>query len=184
MSPTDPERLSAEERRALDRLPPEREPGALLEARTVHALRAEGLLQPNRRPAVVLTPAWLAAGIAASLALFAGGVTVGQWLGARSTVQAIVAVEQANAWEVAALVQKTGSQYADALARLNQVPTSADSESVAQGREVALTALYTVANHMVQVAPDDPLVARILQVIDRESTAEGDPAAARQLVWF
>ena len=186
MLPTEPDQLTPDDRRALDQLPRQREPSSLLETRTVHALRAEGLLQGKRRPGWVLTPAWLAAGIAAALALFTGGVTVGQWLGTRSTVQAIVAVEQANAMEVAALVQQTGSQYAAALAQLTQVPATADSEWVAQGREVALTALYTVADHMVQVAPNDPLVARILQVADRDgSSVEGEAGTtARQLVWF
>lgn len=186
MLPTEPDRLTAGEQRALDQLPRDRDPGAMLEARTVSALRSEGLLQDRHRPTLALTPGWVAAGIAASLALFAGGMTVGQWLGTRSTVQAIVAVEQANAMEVAALVQQTGSQYAAALAKLNQVPTTADSEWVAQGREVALTALYTVADHMVQVAPNDPLVARILQVVDGgDPSAAGESGpAARQLVWF
>lgn len=186
MLPTEPDQVTPVERRALDQLPRERDPSTSLEARTVHALRAEGLLHAKRRPGLVLPPAWLAAGIAAALALFTGGVTVGQWLGTRSTVQAIVAVEQANAMEVAALVQQTGSQYAAALAKLTQVPATADSEWVAQGREVALTALYTVADHMVQVAPNDPLVARILQAVDREDqSADGEAATtARQLVWF
>ncbi|MEE8360867.1 MAG: hypothetical protein V3R71_01870, partial [Gemmatimonadales bacterium] len=107
--------------------------------------------------------------------------------GARSTVQAIVAVEEANAREVAALVQQTGSQYAAALAALTQVPSSeSDSNWVAQGREVALTALYTVADQMVQVAPDDPLVARILQALegDRRSSEEGSGTPVQQVVWF
>ena len=147
MLPTDPDQLSPAEREALDGLPREREPSAMLEERTVRALRNEGLFRPVRRGGI--NPhapfGWLAAGIAAALVLFASGVVVGQWMGARSTVQAIVAVEEANAREVAVLVQQTGSQYAAALAALTQVPSSAsDSNWVAQGREVALTALYTV----------------------------------------
>ena len=183
MLPTEPDRLSPAERRALDALPRERDPGSLLEARTVRALKREGLLRRRPRFRLVLTPAWLAAGVAASLAIFAGGVTVGQWLGTRSTVQAIVAVEQANAMEVAALVQQTGSQYVAALAQLSQVPDSGNGEWVAQGREVALNGLYNAANHLIQVAPDDPLVARIMQVVDPGEESPGQ-ASARQLVWF
>jgi len=189
MLPTDPDQLSPAEREALDGLPREREPSAMLEERTVRALRNEGLFRPVRRGGI--NPhapfGWLAAGIAAALVLFASGVVVGQWMGGRSTVQAIVAVEEANAREVAALVQQTGSQYAAALAALTQVPSSeSDSNWVAQGREVALTALYTVADQMVQVAPDDPLVARILQVMEGEQRppGEGSGTAVRQVVWF
>ena len=191
MLPTDPDQLSPAEREALDGLPREREPSLMLEERTVRALRTEGLFRPVRGRARGINPhgpfGWLAAGIAAALVLFISGVVVGQWMGARSTVQAIVAVEEANAREIAALVQQTGSQYAAALAALTQVPSSAsDSNWVAQGREVALTGLYTVADRMVQVAPDDPLVARILQVLEEEQrpAAEGSGTPVRQVVWF
>jgi len=159
----------------------------MLEERTVQALRSDGLLQPRRGINPYGPFGWMAAGVAAALALFAGGVVVGQWLGTRSTVQAIVAVEESNAREVAALVQQTGSQYAAALSALTQMPASAeDSTWVAQGREVAVTALYTVADHMIQVAPDDPLVARILQALehDGEPAQEASGPSVRQVVWF
>jgi hypothetical protein len=57
---------------------------------------------------------------------------------------------------------------------------------VAQGREVALTALYTVANQMVRVAPDDPLVARILPALEgnESPSEEGSGTPVRQVVWF
>ena len=187
MLPTDPDQLSPAEREALDDLPREREPSRLLEQRTLGALRSEGLLRPARGINPHGPFGWAAAGIAAALALFASGVVVGQWVGARTTVQAIVAVEESNAREVAALVQQTGTQYAAALAALTQVPSSAsDSSWVAQGREVALTALYTVADQMVQVAPNDPLVARILQALEgnESSSEEGSATPVRQVVWF
>ena len=187
MLPTDPDQLSPEEREALDGLPREREPSRVLEQRTLNALRSEGLLRPVRGINPHGPFGWAAAGIAAALALFASGVVVGQWMGTRSTVQAIVAVEESNARQVAALVQQTGSQYAAALAALSQVPASAsDSNWVAQGREVALTALYTVADKMVQVAPDDHLVARILQALEgqQRSSEEGSATPVRQVVWF
>ncbi len=104
MLPIDPDQLSPAEREALNDLPREREPSRMLEERTLSALRSEGLV---RRPRGINPHGpfgWAAAGIAAALALFAGGVVVGQWLGTRTTVQAIVAVEEANAREVAALV--------------------------------------------------------------------------------
>ncbi len=187
MLPIDPDQLSPAERDALDDLPREREPSRMLEERTLSALRSEGLV---RRPRGINPHGpfgWAAAGIAAALALFAGGVVVGQWLGTRTTVQAIVAVEESNAREVAALVQQTGTQYAAALAALTQVPASeSDSSWVAQGREVALTALYTVADQMVRVAPDDPLVARILSALEANESPseEGSGTPVRQVVWF
>lgn len=187
MLPTDPDQLTPAEREALDSLPREREPSRMLEERTLNTLRDEGLLRPARGINPHGPFGWAAAGVAAALALFASGVVVGQWLGARSTAQAIVAVEESNAREVAALVQQTGSQYAAALAALTQVPSSAaDSSWMAQGREVALTALYTVADQMVQVAPDDPLVARILQALERDesSSEEVSGTPVRQVVWF
>ncbi len=189
MLPIDPDQLSPTEQEALDGLPREREPSLMLEERTVRALRDEGLFRPVRGRGI--NPhgpfGWLAAGIAAALVSFTSGVVVGQWMGTRSTVEAIVAVEEENAREVAALVQQTGSQYAAALAALSQVPSSAaDSNWVAQGREVALTALYTVADQMVQVAPDDPLVARILQAMEGEQRPAGEESGTpvRQVVWF
>jgi len=187
MLPTDPDYLSPAERAALAALPREREPSRLLEERTVETLRRETLLRRQRGIDPHAPFGWLAAGLAAALALFVSGVAVGQWLGTRSTVDALVAVEQSNAMRAASLVQQTGSQYAAALAALSQVPSSADDSAwVAQGKEAAVAALYTVADQMVQVAPDDPLVARILQALEAEGTPDepsGD-APVRQVVWF
>ena len=81
---------------ALDRLPREREPGRMLEQRTVRALREEGLLG-GARPAARIDlrdrPWWRsAAAIAAGIALFAGGLSVGQMLGARQTADAFQTV--------------------------------------------------------------------------------------------
>jgi hypothetical protein len=160
----------------------------MLEERTVEALRREGGLRSRRGIDPHAPFGWVAAGLAAALALFAGGVVVGQWLGTRTTVDAIVAVEQSNAMQAASLVQQTGSQYAAALAALSQVPSSAaDSGWVAQGREVALAALHSVADQMVQVAPDDPLVARILQMLEADAAEDappGETTPVRQVVWF
>src|SRR5688572_20474676 len=94
-------------------LPREREPGRLLEERTVAALRKKGMLKPRRRRG--LHPAWMAGGIAAAFALFVTGVVVGQWMGTRTTAVAIMTGQKNEAMNSALQVQRTGSAYVDAL---------------------------------------------------------------------
>lgn len=189
MQSTDSNDLTPDERAAFDALPRSRQPSEFLEERVVGRLRREGIVgAAGRRAGRGWSPSWLAAGVAASVALFAGGVAVGQWLATRSTLEAMVTVQQHSAEQAAVLVQRSSSAYTAALAALARVPASADSSEVAQGKEAALTALYAVAEEMVRLAPNDPVVVRILQAFDqRTSTTPGtDPASGgmRQVVWF
>ncbi len=188
MLSTDPDELLPEEIEEFHSLPRERDPGMLLEERTVRALHRQRLLRPPRGPMAAL-PVWLAAGLAAGIALFASGVAMGHWLGTRGTANVIAAVEQANARQVAAMVQQTGTAYSNALAALADMPDSAGNGWVTQGREAALTALYNVADEMVRLAPDDPVVARILQGFEQRpgETALAparDSSLTKQVVWF
>ena len=64
--------LTPEEQAELAALPRERTPGRLLEARTVQALRARGLLPERPRRL-----SWVAAGVAAAAGRVAGGAVVG-----------------------------------------------------------------------------------------------------------
>lgn len=167
-----PVELTVEEREAIDALPRERDPGQLLEERTVRALRQEGLLAVDPGPGSIGSPrdaeadgrSWWrpAAAIAAGIALFAGGLSVGQTLGARQTADAFHTVFEDSDARLASQVQRAGSDYVAALAALSEAgePTAADS---GQALEVALTALWAAANEIVRLAPDDPLAARILQ---------------------
>jgi len=70
--------LTLEERSALASLPRELDPGDLLEARVVRALRNEGHLgvMPTRQRSTIAA-AWK---VAAALALFAGGVGTGKYV--------------------------------------------------------------------------------------------------------
>lgn len=175
--------LTPEEQAALAALPLQREPSSLLEERTVLALRQEGLLRARR------SRSWQGAGWAAAVAagaiLYLGGIATGQWLSSRQTADALVAIERNNAMQAAVLVQQTGSAYAHAIAALSHVPDSSDRRYLVQGREVALTALYAAANEVVRLAPDDPVVVRILQVLDHEREhADTAGTATRRVIWF
>jgi hypothetical protein len=70
--------LTLEERAALASLPRELEPGDMLEARVVRALRNDGHF--DRMPARGRSTIAVAWKIAAALALFAGGVATGRYI--------------------------------------------------------------------------------------------------------
>ena len=176
--------LTAPERDALAALPRERDPGQLLEERTVRALREGGLLASPAGSSGRASPAsgaddrprpwWRsAAAIAAGIALFAGGLSLGQVLGARQTVDAFQTVFEEGDALLAARVQKTGSDYVAALAALSEADGSAVPDT-SQALEVALTALWAAANQIVLLAPDDPLAARILQGFEAKAQESGD----------
>jgi len=184
--------LTAEERQALDGLPREREPGRMLEERTVKALREEGLLasatgsagraQSAGRLDKGHRPWWRsAAAIAAGIALFAGGLSVGQMVGARQTVDAFQTVFEDGDVLLASQVQRAGSDYVAALAALSVADGGAGSDT-SQALEVALTALWAAANEIVRLAPDDPLAARILQGFQAKAQETDDFGAAGQLL--
>ena len=169
----------------LDTLASAETPSALLEERTVAALRQRGLLRRARR----LPSAWLVGSIAASLALFATGVVVGQWLGTRTAVNAVAQIAQSgNADAAAAQVQETGTAYVRALETLvNNASQAQGQPQSAEAREVALTALHAAANEVVRLAPNDPVVMKILQGIEqarvqKQPRAEREPQ--RKIVWF
>ena len=165
-------------------LPVEATPSPLLEERTVRALRKRGILRKRRS----LPTAWLVGSVAASLALFATGVVVGQYLGTRNTVTAIAQVQhKTDAAAVAAQVQETGTAYVQALAALNATRSNTQNGQVnPQAREVALTALHEAANEVVRLAPNDPVVAKILQGIEQErkQSQPRNGRTDRQIVWF
>lgn len=167
-------------------LPDEVMPSPLLEERTVRALRKKGLLRRARSFPTV----WLAGSIAASLALFATGVVVGQYLGTRNTVQAIAQIQNSgDAAAAAAQVQQTGTAYVQAMAALVNAAQQNQSrgQDASQAREVALTALHEAANEVVRLAPNDPVAAKILQGLEQQRM-QAQPRTARpsdrQIVWF
>jgi hypothetical protein len=158
----------------------EHEPNRMLEERTVTALRTRGILQPRRQTRI--NSGWLAGSIAASLALFASGVVFGQWLGTRHTAEVVSAVQQNDALQAAAQVQRAGSEYVSALQAMAKF-TDPTNPQVAPGREVALTALYAAANEMVRLAPNDPVAAEILRGFQRAKQQQ-NANPQRRIVWF
>jgi hypothetical protein len=167
----------------INELPVETLPSALLEERTVRELRKRGMLRRQRW----LPASWLVGSVAASIALFATGVAVGQWLGTRATVNAVAQVAQTgNAAAAAAQVQQTGTAYVQALEALVNSANQSQPQS-AQAREVALTALHAAANEVVRLAPNDPVAMKILQGIE-QAKRQAQPRDARdpqrKIVWF
>jgi hypothetical protein len=126
-------------------------------------------------------PAWwrAAAAVAAGIALFVGGVSVGQGMGARQTADAFQTVFQDGDALLAARVQRAGSDYVASLSALSDAdgPAMADSS---QAVEVALTALWAAASEIVRLAPDDPLAARILQGFEARARASNEDARSGQ----
>ena len=179
-----PDDLTPEERSLFAALPREREPGRLLEERTVRALRERGALElpaPRRR----FPAAWIGGAVAASMALFTSGVAMGQWMGARSTERLVAQIQAENTRQAALMVQQTGTAYVHALGKLATLADTAQPAQAAQAREVAVRGLRAAAGELVRIAPDDPVASGILAGYDRaRATARPDSAAQRQVVWF
>ena len=173
--------LTPSERKAFAALEKQNAPSRLLEERTVQALQAEGLLRRKWR----FNSPRLVAAAAAAAVLYLGGLATGQWLANRQTTQIVSDLQRDHALEAAALVQRTGSAYAQAIASLAALRTPNDTSSVSQGREVALAALYSAANELVRLTPDDPVVIRILQAMDEDSVPDTTQSAnTRRVIWF
>jgi len=190
MHDRDETELTAAERERFDALPREVMPSRLLEERIVSELRTRGYLGERhvRRPA--WRPAWgafpIAAAAAAAIALFASGLAVGQWLGARHTAQAMLAMQRQDSANAAAAIQRTGSAYLSALGALAQASTSSDPREVARAREEARNVLHQAANEMVRMAPDDPVSAKILQGFEKAKVPANAASSdgKQRMVWF
>ncbi|HET7230322.1 MAG TPA: hypothetical protein VFJ16_09985 [Longimicrobium sp.] len=192
MSPheMDDDELTPAERELFAALPREREPGRLLEERTVRALREQGLLKAPAQQAETarrlrFPAAWISGAMAAGIALFLGGLATGQYLGARHAREMVSQVRTIDAQATAQLVQQTGTAYVQALSSL-----AADTTRGAngQGREVAQQMLRQAANEVVRLNPNDPVASGILAAFDRAGTnrpaAQGDTASKQRVVWF
>jgi hypothetical protein len=185
MEEMDKNGLTPAEREAFDSLPSERMPSRILEERTVRALKKRGLIRSRPILSGARLP-WLAAGIAAALALFVSGLAVGQAMGVRQTADALVGVYTRPTDLAAARVQSTGSAHRDALAALVTATGTAEPRDVQQAREVALASFWAAANEIVRLAPDDPVALRILQEVERSAGGRGAGAAedTTNMVWF
>jgi hypothetical protein len=176
--------LSPEERAAFAALPRERDPGDLLEERTVRRLRRQGLLAVPRSAWPMLTPVRAAVAAAAVLAVALGSFVLGQWTGSRQTTEAMLAMHSHDSLLAAREVQRAGTAYLAAVDALSEARGS-DPEALRQGREVALTILQAAADQVVQLAPDDPVAGDLLRAVGRQTgEVEPDVAAGTTVVWF
>jgi len=176
--------LTPEEREVYAGLPRERMPSRILEERTVRALKERGLIRAHRGTWGGVRPWMAATAVAASLALFASGVAVGQGMGARQTASALAAIYPDETAQAAATVQSTGTAHRSALAALVEATRSAQPEQVERAQEVALASFWASAAEIVRLAPDDPLAARILQELERAQHAGAGAEATRNVVWY
>ena len=183
----DEDELTPGLRDALQSLPRERDPGRMLEERTVRALRDRGVLQPPAAGGRVrrITAAWVGGAVAAGIALFAGGLTMGQWMGARATMEGLEAARAQDTRQAALVVQQTGSAYVQALSRFAELTDSAQAPQAVEGREVAARMLRAAADEMVRIAPDDPLASAVLAEFQRADSAKtARPGNKQRVVWF
>ncbi|HJU86745.1 MAG TPA: hypothetical protein VJ788_05200, partial [Gemmatimonadota bacterium] len=96
--------------------------------------------------------------IAAALALFVGGVLVGQRWGRPSDAEMPQSLPE-GPLAAAAEVQRAGSEYVSALSRLDESAGVAERD---QGVDAALSTLQGAAYELVRLRPDDPQAGRIL----------------------
>ena len=171
--------LSPEFRAELERLPRTAEPSAGFEAGVLRELRSRGLVVPDRGRAGRLL-AWAPAlRLAASLAIFAAGAAFGHWLGRppAPVPGPQAAGAGASAFEMAALVQRTGSVHAAALGDLAARMASAGPDDVRLAREVAMSSLRAAMWQVVLLDPDNPVPARLLREL--QGVRPGDPVPVR-----
>lgn len=180
------EEMTPELRRELAALPRERTPGALLEERTVRALRDRGMIETSKADGRVrrIPRAWIGGAVAAGLALFASGIAMGQWMGTRATAQVVQAVQAQNDRQAALLVQQTGSAYVSALEQMAAM-TDSGKAAPAESREVATRILRAAADELVRIAPDDPIAGAVLAGFQRADSARAAGTGQKQrVVWF
>jgi hypothetical protein len=107
--------------------------------------------------------------VAAALALFAGGVVVGQRWGDPQSAAPPPPVT-AGPLDAAAEVQRAGTEYVTALSRLDATAGALERD---QGVDAALSALQGAAYELVRLRPHDPQTGRILYTVS-EARAQGD----------
>jgi hypothetical protein len=178
--------LYPSEKKSLQGLPRERVPDPSLEERTVRALRRRGLLRAHSPRGIVLSPTWMALAAGLAIALLAGGFALGQWVGSRQTAKAMLAVQEQDGLRLAAEVQRTGTAYITALNTLVEGLKGQAPEVQAQGRQVALSALYAAADLVVTIAPDEPVAQNIMWALDQSPGPEVEPGKVppKHYVWF
>lgn len=178
--------LTPYEKKALQSLPKERMPRAVLEERVVGALHRQGVLRPNRKRYFELTSIRMAAAVAACLVLTIGGFALGRWSASQEASPAGTTIQSTDDLSLAAALQQAGSAYVIALENFTSRPNAASSAEMQQGREVALTTLYSATDQVTKIVPGNYLAAQLLQAIDIHGKDSENKQAIdeNQSIWF
>jgi hypothetical protein len=154
--------LSEEFRRELDSATRAAVPSRGLERRLVRELRRRGLVSQPRWTIGRPTTWSVALRVAAAVVIFAGGVAFGHSLGAARPLADHPAVRQASAWELAALVQRSGTTQAEALQHLAAQAKTTGPEGIDLAMEVAMSSIRATLYQMMLLDPANPVPARLL----------------------
>ncbi|HUQ84252.1 MAG TPA: hypothetical protein VM076_24080 [Gemmatimonadaceae bacterium] len=135
---------------------------------------------PAREPNA--PPRWrqrhrVAAGLAAAAAVFAAGVAVGSRAAMTPSSNGGAPLTTRPPIEVAADVQRAGTAYVTALARLSESGAPADIRM--QGREAALAALYAASRQLVELTPDNRDALAILRAVSESHLRDFTEGASR-----
>lgn len=168
------EELTPSEKEALQSLPKERVPSAFLEERVVRTLEQHGILRSARKHSMIRITGWRVAGALAACAAFVVcGFALGYWAGARPPFIPQTQAPAGRDVPVALSIQEAGTDYILALEQLAAYSDTTRSEEARQGREVALSTLYTAADQMARIVPRDVLARCIVNAI--ATTEESRP---------
>ena len=165
MNDDDHSDLTPIERAVFDELSTEEAPPRILEERVIRALSDRGLLSAPRGAQRRFRWTGVAAGIAAAVALFVSGVSVGQWLASRDSAGSISGARQDSALEMAIAVQRAGTAYVTALTALSELADSSGDATVDQGRETARKALYIAALTFALLVPEDSAAQNVAELL-------------------
>lgn len=178
--------LTTGERRAFAALPRELAPPADLEERAVALLRRAGQLPTpitlaSRRGSQT-KHWWIVGAVAASLALFASGLAVGQYVGMRQSLTFVTNVR--NASEANDRLARSGNNYVAALASFASLRDTTDMPGRERAKETAVRVLGAAAQEIANLAPDDPLAAAVLRGLNERARTKAPEAPSRSVIWY
>lgn len=179
--------LTPSEKKAMKALPRERIPSAALEESVVKALRDRGILQTGKRLVIEVTSLRIACAVAASIVLVIAAFALGHWTGSREIEHMDMTTLATSEISAAASLQRAGTAYVLALENFVSLPDSTSSEEMYQGREVALSTLYTAADQMTKIVPKNYLAGQLLQAIEIGGVARIEGEASKsgpRVIWF
>jgi hypothetical protein len=159
----------------LTRAPREADPGRDLWPSLAEAIGAAP--RPSAGPPSRRLVPRLPLQIAAALALFAGGVVVGQrWGDSAPDSGAGGPIERGEyPLATAAEIQRAGSEYVSALSRLDESAGAFERE---QGVDAALSTLQGAAWELARLRPDDPQAGRLLYTVSEARNDGAEPTVS------